>query len=158
MITLAQRIEELRRARNVSRQELAAALGLPKMSIEKFETGRLTPNREQQSKIAKYFDVSLPYLRGEVDDPGSMASWLSGNLPSEEPVQAPVSRKAVRNIADTTASSVVASSGSGTGGNALFQSDSFKAILRQTVLEVLRSPEGEKLLSNAIRKELSSKR
>ena len=152
MITVAQRIEELRKSKNVSRQELAAALGLPKMSIEKFETGRLTPNREQLSKIARYFEVSLPYLRGEVDDPGSMASWLSGNLPEEEPVQAPLQRKAAKPAAS------VVSSGSGNGGSALFQSEGFKAVLRQTVLEVLRSPEGQKILSDVVKKELSGRR
>ena len=43
MITLAQRIEELRTARNLSRPALSAALGFPKNAIEKFETGRQTP-------------------------------------------------------------------------------------------------------------------
>lgn len=64
MVTLAQRLEELRTARGLSRPALAAELGLPRMSIEKFETGRQTPSQEQQKKLAAYFEVPLPYLRG----------------------------------------------------------------------------------------------
>ena len=151
MITLAQRIEELRMQKGISRVALAQTLGLPKMSIEKFETGRLTPNREQQEKLARYFDVSVPYLKGEADDPGTMGSWLSGNLPPEEEVTMP-QRTGVKKQAASSAP--VASSGSVSG--ALFQSESFKQVLREAVLDVLRSPEGQKILSNAIRKEMQS--
>ena len=51
MVTLAQRIEELRTARGLSRPALAAALGFPRTAIEKFETGRQTPTQEQQAKL-----------------------------------------------------------------------------------------------------------
>lgn len=93
MVTMAQRIEELRTKKGISRPALAAALGLPRLSVEKFETGRQTPTQEQQQKLAAAFGVSLPYLRGETDDPTSMDNWLSGALPQEEPVSIP---KAVR--------------------------------------------------------------
>ena len=64
MVTIAQRIELLRTQRGLSRPTLSAALGLPRMAIEKFETGRQTPTQDQQKKIAAYFGVSLEYLRG----------------------------------------------------------------------------------------------
>ena len=57
MISLAQRITELRTEKGMSRPELSAALGLPKNAIEKFETGRQTPTQEQQAKMAAYFPV-----------------------------------------------------------------------------------------------------
>ena len=69
MITLAQRITELRTQKGMSRPELSLALGLPKTAVEKFETGRQTPTQEQQKKMAAYFGVSLFYLRGESNDP-----------------------------------------------------------------------------------------
>ena len=68
MVTLGQRLEELRTERGLSRPALSAALGLPKGAAEKFETGRQTPTKEQQEKIAAYFGVSLFYLRGESSD------------------------------------------------------------------------------------------
>jgi hypothetical protein len=37
---------------------------------------------------------------------------------------------------------------------AFLKSKSFQAMVRSTVLEVLRSPEGQELLSKAVRKEL----
>ena len=40
MITMAQRIEELRTEKGLSRPALSAALGFPKTAAEKFETGR----------------------------------------------------------------------------------------------------------------------
>ena len=48
MVTMSQRIEELRTERGLSRPALSAALGFPKNAAEKFETGRATPSREQQ--------------------------------------------------------------------------------------------------------------
>ena len=88
MITMAQRLEELRTQRGLSRPALAAALGLPRMSVEKFETGRQTPSQEQQAKMASYFGVSLSYLRGETNDPKDMDDWMDGAF-LEEPAPAP---------------------------------------------------------------------
>ena len=48
---MAQRIEALRTEKGLSRPALAAARGLPRLSIEKFETGRQTPSQEQQQKL-----------------------------------------------------------------------------------------------------------
>ena len=61
MITMAQRLEELRTQRGLSRPALAAALGLPRMSVEKFETGRQTPSQEQQAKMAPFWRSRLPH-------------------------------------------------------------------------------------------------
>ena len=151
MGTMAQRIEELRTKKAMSRPALAAALGLPRLSIEKFETGRQTPTQEQQQKLASAFGVSIAYLRGETDDPISMDNWLSGAVPAEDPVVLP---KAVRRA---TAVVVAQSGGSGKndGGavfSALLKSDSFKALVRETVLDVLKSPEGQALLAKAAKK------
>ena len=147
MVTIGQRIEALRTQKGMSRPALSAALGLPRMAVEKFETGRQTPSQEQQKQIARYFGVSLFYLRGESDDPTSMDSWLNGAVPDEEPVR-PVPRP--------KAPAVVAQSGGGKEEGAVFgallKSDSFRSMVRETVLEVLRSPEGQQLLEQAVRK------
>ena len=152
MVTIAQRIEALRMQKALSRPALAVALGLPRMSIEKFETGRQTPTQEQQVKLAQYFGVSLAYLRGEADDPSGADSWLSGNV-ADEPAPRPVPKAAPR-----PAAQVVQSSGGGAGDGAVFsallKSKSFQDMVRSTVLEVLRSPEGQQLLAKAVRKEL----
>ena len=152
MVTIAQRIELLRTQRGLNRPSLSTTLGLPRMAIEKFETGRQTPTQDQQKKIAAYFGVSLEYLRGESDDPTTMDSWLNGNVPDDAPPSPPsISRP-----------KVVQSSGGGSedGGSvfsALLKSKSFQTLVHDTVLDVLRSPEGQELLAKAIRKELSRK-
>ena len=148
MVTMAQRIEALRTEKGLSRPALAAALGLPRLSLEKFETGRQTPSQEQQQKLAGAFGVSLPYLRGETDDPTSMDNWLSGAVPQEDVVLPKAVRKAT--------AAVVAQSGDSKSDGAVFsallKSDSFKALVRETVLDVLKSPEGQALLAKAAKK------
>ena len=76
MITLAQRIEALRTERGLSRPALSQALGFPKNAAEKFETGRQTPTREQQEKMAAFSGSSLllspggeqrPHPSGDLD-------------------------------------------------------------------------------------------
>ena len=151
MITMAQRIEALRTERGLSRPALSAALGFPKTAVEKFETGRQTPTQDQQDKLASYFGVSLFYLRGESDDPTRMESWLNTGYVEEEPAPRPVPRPAAPKI---VAQSSAAGQNDSNMFSAFMKSKSFQDLLRATVLDVLRSPEGQELIAKAVRKEL----
>ena len=144
MVTIAQRIEALRTEKGLSRPALAAAVSLPRMSIEKFETGRQTPSQEQQKMLAAFFGVSVSYLKGESDDMENMGSWLSGDVAkdSDAPAPAPVQP---RKKPDTQAAK---EREDGAVFNLLLKSDVFKA----AVLEVLKSPEGQELIKKAARK------
>jgi transcriptional regulator with XRE-family HTH domain len=147
MVTLAQRISELRAERGISGAALAAALGLPRMTIEKFETGRQTPSQAQQEKLAAYFGVSLFYLRGETTDRTQMSDWMDGAF-LDAPTPAPALKKRVPEP--------VASSGESAQGSmldALLSGKKFQESLRSAVLDVLRSPEGQTLLADAIRRQ-----
>lgn len=152
MVSMAQRIEELRGTKNLSRPALAAALGFPKTSIEKFETGRQTPTQEQQDKLAAFFGVSVFYLRGETSDGTRMGDWMDGAFLDSTPAPAP--RRAVK-----AAEPVVASSGGeqGTVFDSFLTNKKFQETLRAAVLDTLRSPEGKELLAQAVRKELGRK-
>ena len=152
MVGLAQRLQLLRTQKELSRPALAAALGLPRMSIEKFETGRQTPTAEQQKKLAAFFGVSLFYLKGETDDRTDMDNWLNMTFKDEAPTPAPIVRKSA-----PQPTVVAQSSGSKEDGavfSALLKSASFQSMIRSTVLDVLRSPEGQELIAKAVRKEL----
>lgn len=150
MVTMAQRLEALRVERGLSRPALSAALGFPKTAMEKFETGRQTPTQDQQRKLADYFGVTLPYLRGESDDPAEGDSWLAGSVPVEEPV--PSRTPAAPSVPKKPRPAAAQEDGAVFG--ALLKSPSFQALMRTAALEALRSPEGQELLAKAIRREL----
>ena len=128
MVTMAQRIEALRTEQNLSRPALSAALGFPKNAAEKFETGRQTPSQEE-----------------------GQGTWLERAYAEEAPAPAPAPRRPAAPV-------VVQSSGGGQEDgavfNALLNSKSFQGVVRSAVLDVLRSPEGQALLRQAVRKEL----
>lgn len=146
MVTMAQRIEQLRGERGLSRPALSAALGFPRMAVEKFETGRQTPTQDQQEKLAAFFGVSVLYLRGENNDRIRMDDWMDGAF-LEEPAPAPAAPRRVPKPA--------APAEEGTVFDAFLASKKFQESLRSAVLEVLRSPEGQELLAKAVRREMT---
>lgn len=153
MVTLAQRLETLRNERGLTRPALSAALGMPRNAVEKFETGRQTPTKEQQNKIAAYFGVSLAYLQGSSDDPTSMANWMTAALSEAEPEPAaPAYRPAPK------AKPQAASDGQGGILSALLNNKAFHDTLRAEILEVLRTGEGQELLAQIVKKELNKQR
>lgn len=76
MITMTGRIAELRNEKSISAIALSQHLSFPRHAIERFESGRQTPNKEQQQKLANYFGVSVAFLRGETNDPTRQDSWM----------------------------------------------------------------------------------
>lgn len=151
MITLGQRMEELRIERGLSRPALSAALGLPKSAAEKFETGRQTPTKEQQESIAAYFGVSAFYLRGESNDRTRQDDWMDAAAYADEtpdftPRAAPAPKpKKTPEVYE--------------GGmfDALLASKQVQDLLQNIVLDTLKSPEGQKLIAKAVRKELAGR-
>ena len=83
-----------------------------------------------------------------------MESWLGGGW-AEEPAE-PAVRPAPKAAPHPAAQVVQSSGGSGDSAvfSALLKSKSFQTLVRDTVLEVLRSPEGQQLLAKAVKKEL----
>lgn len=146
MVTMAQRIVELRTEKGLSRPALSAALGFPRMAVEKFETGRQTPTQDQQEKLASFFGVSVLYLRGENNDRVRMDDWMDGAF-LDQPSPAP---EAPRRAKPAPA----APAGEGTMLDAFLTSKKFQEALRGAVLEALRSPEGQELLARAVRREM----
>lgn len=152
MVTMAQRIEALRTEKGLSRPALSAALGLPKSAAEKFETGRQTPTQEQQRRMASFFGVSVFYLRGESDDRTDMENWLNSSF-TDEPPQPVRPRPAAPERPAVTASS--GGQGDGAVFSALLKSKAFQDLVRDAVVQALRSPEGQALIAGAVRKELN---
>lgn len=150
MVTMSQRITELRDERSMSRPGLSDALGFPKNAIEKFETGRQTPTREQQEKISAFFGVSLFYLRGESADRTRQDSWmddapitLGDGVPFTPP---PAPKRPKMEIAAGEGSALL---------DPLLMSRSVQDTLRAVVLDTLRSPEGQEMIAKAVKKALA---
>lgn len=153
MVTLAQRLEALRTEKGLTRPALSAALGMPRNAAEKFETGRQTPTKEQQTKIAAYFGVSLEYLRGESDDPTSMSNWMTVALSEADETPATPVRKA-----PAAPKPQPASGQQGALLSAMLQNKAFHDTIRAEILDVLRTNEGQELLAQIVKKELDKQR
>lgn len=67
-MTVFERIENLRKARNISQGKLEKELGFSNGSISKWKTS--TPNPERLQKLAEYFNVSMDYLLNGTDKDG----------------------------------------------------------------------------------------
>ena len=157
MVTLAQRIEELRTKQGLTRPALSAALGLPRNAVEKFETGRQTPTKEQQKKLADYFGVCLAYLQGESDDPTRQDTWMSqalsgasahdDDIPVRRPAPQPKPKPSMQNQGSQ-------------GGilTALLSNKAFHDTIKAEILEVLRTKEGQDLLAQIVKKEIDKQK
>lgn len=154
MVTMAQRIQELRSERGLSRPALAAELKLPRTALEKFETGRQSPTKEQAQALADFFGVSIFYLRGESNDRTRQDAWLDAAYSAPQGEHIPIPAKAAKPKAQPQTNL----DGQGNIFESFLRSKQFQETLRTTVLEVLRSPEGQELVARAVRTELNRQR
>ena len=69
MINLGERLRELRKSKNLKREELADIIGSGPRIITFYETNDRAPSLKVLITLADYFDVSLDYLVGRSDDP-----------------------------------------------------------------------------------------
>jgi putative transcriptional regulator len=56
---LKNRLEELRRIKGISQEQLAAELGVSRQTIGSLENGRYNPSIILAFKIARYFNLSI---------------------------------------------------------------------------------------------------
>lgn len=67
MVTLANRIKELRLTKNLTQSQLGQIIGVGKTTISMYENGNSSPNDEIKIKLADFFEVSIDYLLGKTD-------------------------------------------------------------------------------------------
>ncbi len=53
------RLEEIRKSRHITQEELAAALEVSRQTISSLENGRYNPSILLAFKIARYFQISI---------------------------------------------------------------------------------------------------
>lgn len=61
------RIKELRQSKGLTQAELAKKVGVTRQAVSLYEKGQIKPKIETRQKLAKYFGVSVPYIKGELD-------------------------------------------------------------------------------------------
>ena len=69
-MNLAEKIFELRKANNMSQEQLAEKVGVSRQSISKWESGESIPEMERIVELSMVFDVTTDYLMkpSEVDE------------------------------------------------------------------------------------------
>ncbi len=53
------KIEQIRKAKNIRQEDFAKALGVSRQTISSLETGRYNPSIFLAYKIAKYFEMTI---------------------------------------------------------------------------------------------------
>ncbi|MEG2412649.1 MAG: helix-turn-helix transcriptional regulator [Clostridium sp.] len=97
MVTLADRIKELRKLNNMTQTDLGKLLRVGNTTVSMYESGNSTPNDEIKFKMAEYFNVSLDYLLGKTNIKNSADSILK-DLKSSNPQS--LSKKDLKNHND----------------------------------------------------------
>ena len=64
-------IKALRLKNGLKQGEFAEAMGVQQSTVSNWETGRYEPDIETMRRIASFFGVSVDYLLGRSDSPGS---------------------------------------------------------------------------------------
>ena len=65
---IGERLQELRKDRGISQAEIAKLLGVTHYTVSSYECDRSDPDDNIKIILAKFFDVSLDYLLGLVDE------------------------------------------------------------------------------------------
>lgn len=69
MATFPERLQELKIKRHVMQKDVAAAIGVPLRTYQRYEYGEREPQLSTLIRIADFYGVSLDYLAGRTDTP-----------------------------------------------------------------------------------------
>lgn len=79
MMTIADRIQSLRRAKGISQEELADRVGVSRQAVSKWESEQSVPDLDRVILLSEYFDVTTDYLLRGVESPGQMEAKNKNN-------------------------------------------------------------------------------
>ena len=80
MATFGERLNQLRKAKNLKAEELAEFVGLKRRIIFFYEKNESKPSYDTLIFLADFFNVSIDYLVGRSDDPQRILSALGVTL------------------------------------------------------------------------------
>ena len=67
MATFSERLRELKESQNVMQKDVAASIGVPLRTYQRYEYGEIEPKLSVLIKLADFYGVSLDYLAGRSD-------------------------------------------------------------------------------------------
>ena len=79
---LAKRLRELRHEKDMTQNDLAKAIMVPRVTYTHYELGKRTPDVDTIIRLARYFGVTVDYLVGN----GDFRSWPVPWLPRQEAI------------------------------------------------------------------------
>ncbi len=82
-MTIEERIQELRKGKNLSQEQLADLLGVSRQSVSKWESGQSLPEIEKLIAMSELFDVTADYILKGTDSPASNDSRAALRLGSQ---------------------------------------------------------------------------
>jgi transcriptional regulator with XRE-family HTH domain len=65
---IGDRLAELRKDKNLFQQELADELGIAASTVSSYEIENSSPDDKMKVRLAQYFNISLDYLLGAIDE------------------------------------------------------------------------------------------
>lgn len=86
------RIKQLRKAKGMSQTQLAKEVGIVKQLVSYYELEKRKPRSEMWQKLADFFNVSVPYLKGTDD------KTIIKKISSEDLLQELIDRKVLEPI------------------------------------------------------------
>lgn len=81
MKIIAERLRALRENLNISQAKLAEEIGITQVSVNRYETAKVTPPAETLLWYADRFDVSLDYIFGRTENPQGKLYKYEPRLP-----------------------------------------------------------------------------
>lgn len=76
---LPKRLINLRKSKKMTQEEFAKAIGITRSSYSQYELGNREPDYDILDKIAKFYDVTVDYLLGRIDESTGMGVIDSDN-------------------------------------------------------------------------------
>lgn len=77
-------LKAIRKEKKIKQVDVAKYLNITNATYSRYETGSLEPSNDTLRKLAKYFDVSVDYLLGYVENNG-----FNGERPNKKAIQIP---------------------------------------------------------------------
>ena len=81
------RLEELRKDKNIRQKELAKILGVDERTVSSYERNHIAPRVKNLIKISEYFNVTPDYFLGFTDEAIPCGNLVFIRLSSEYPEQ-----------------------------------------------------------------------